>query len=202
MKLIVITAEKFLENEAIIINRLFEEGLETLHLRKPDATANDLRLLINEIHPDYHPRIVLHDHFELTNEFSLKGVHLNRRNPQPPAGCALSISKSCHSLEELTDIEAYNYVFLSPVFDSISKDGYCATFSEDVLMAARDKQLINSKVYALGGISVDKIPLAARYGFGGVAVLGALWEGYGNELFHHRVTQSFTEFFIAMPHGT
>lgn len=178
MELVVITPEKILDHEPIAINRMFAEGLEILHLRKPEATAHDLRKMLEKININYHNRIVLHDHFALTSSYNLKGVHLNRRNPDPPADRRLSISKSCHSLDELKELDHFNYVFLSPIFDSISKSGYNKAFTEEELIAARDEQLICPKVYALGGVSLQEIPRAAHYGFGGVAVLGTLWGGF------------------------
>lgn len=48
-------------------------------------------------------------------------------------------------------------------------------------MNAKAKGIINTKVMALGGINEDTIPLAADYGFGGVAVLGALWADYPSD---------------------
>lgn len=178
MELVAITLEKIVEAEAVALNSLFAAGLQTLHLRKPDASANSLRLLLAEIDTTYHRRIVLHDHFGLTNEFGLKGIHLNRRNHTPPVGWKLSVSKSCHTLEELNDWEAYHYVFLSPIFNSISKQGYTRAFLEEELLCARNEGRIHRNVYALGGISLNRIKQAAAYGFGGVVVLGSLWGAY------------------------
>ncbi|NDV59886.1 thiamine phosphate synthase [Bacteroides sp. 519] len=178
MKLIVITPEKELYNEAAIINLLFKEGLETLHLRKPYSTQQQLAAILEEIKPEYRTRIMLHDHFSLAGEYTIKGVHLNRRNPEPPQKESLTISKSFHSLSELTDTDNWEYGFLSPIFDSISKTGYNKAFTNSELIAARDKGIINHRIYALGGISIDKIPLVAGYGFGGVAVLGSLWGNF------------------------
>lgn len=178
MKLIAITTEQLFEGEAAIINRLFEEGLEVLHLRKPTASVQDIRRMLTQIEMRFHHRIVLHDHFVLTEEFALKGVHLNRRNPVATARNTLSVSKSCHSMAELTDVQAYRYVFLSPIFNSISKSGYHKAFTDEELYAAQAEGLISSNVYALGGVSAAEVPLAARYGFGGVVVLGALWGDY------------------------
>lgn len=193
MELVVITLEKILKDEAIAINRLFSEGLQTLHLRKPDSSLTDLRILLMSIDTAYHHLIVLHDHFALTEEFNLKGVHLNRRNNTPPVGEVLSISKSCHTWSELMDSGAYNYVFLSPIFNSISKEGYTKAFSEEELIAARNDGRIHRKVYALGGISLKEIKQAATYGFGGVAVLGSLWGTYEEDKNEDALLKRFDE---------
>ena len=176
MKLIVITAENIFEKEAEIINLLFENGLGVLHLRKPDSSSDNLKNLISEIDIQYHNRIVLHDHFELVDNFDLKGVHLNRRNSVIPAKTGLSISRSCHSLEEVKEYrDKSSYVFLSPVFNSISKEGYASNFSEETLLKAKEDGIINDKIFALGGVSPQNIGIIRKYSFGGAVILGYLW---------------------------
>lgn len=175
MKLIIITPEVLFDGEVMAINRLFAEGLETLHLRKPASEESDIQVMLDKINPAFHSRIVLHDHFQHIEKYNLKGVHLNRRNSIPPAGREFSVSKSCHSMSELTQAKQLDYVFLSPIFDSISKYGYSKAFTAEELNDAHQNGLINNKVYALGGISVNRIAQVAHYGFGGAVVLGALW---------------------------
>ena len=77
MKLIVITVPHFFEGESRILSFLFQEGMERLHLRKPQSNIDELRRLLETIPPEYYPRIVLHDHFELVLEYKLVGIHLN-----------------------------------------------------------------------------------------------------------------------------
>ena len=193
MRLIVITTETFFENEAEAINLLFKNGLETLHLRKPFASQHETLAFIRQINKTYFSRIVLHDFHDLAVLFHLKGIHLNRRNQSIQMGfqpeinnlqedkgmsmkkCVLTVSRSCHSLEEVNASSDCDYVFLSPVFQSISKIGYGRGFSPEQLNEAKEQKIINEQVIALGGITADNIPATHRYGFGGVAVLGALW---------------------------
>ena len=193
MKLIVITAETFSGKEPEAINRLFENGLEILHLRKPSASLDETRMFIGRIDSMFHTRLVLHDHHQLANEFDLKGIHLNQRNPvvdrqlflydthDSSGKFHLSVSRSCHSLEEVIASADCDYVFLSPVFDSISKAGYKGSVTPEQLRMAGDRKIINDRVIALGGITNEKIPQIRTYGFGGVAVLGALWHEFAED---------------------
>jgi thiamine-phosphate pyrophosphorylase len=179
MQLIVITTEGLFNEEVLILNKLFERGMSRLHLRKPSANEEELGNLLLQIKTEYYERIVLHDHFSLLQSFPLSGVHLNRRNPFPPTAKQLSVSCSCHSFGEVLHLAGnYDYLFLSPIFDSISKLGYKQAFTAEELTTARSEGLINSNVIALGGVNEQTLPLAAKYGFGGVAVLGALWSKY------------------------
>ena len=81
-KLIVITSPYFFKGEDSILSHLFDEGMQHLHLRKPDSEANELRKLLDRIPDIYYPKVVLHDCFNLAIEYGLGGIHLNRRNNQ------------------------------------------------------------------------------------------------------------------------
>lgn len=194
MNLIVITRPDFFPCETEEVNSLFECGMPRLHLRKPGASENQMRRWIEAIQARYRDKIVLHDHFELCREFSLGGIHLNSRNPSAPEGLlencpSLTLSRSCHSLEEAQSAldkkedgrRSYDYVFLSPIFDSISKQGYGKAFTTEELQNAKNQGLIGERTYALGGVELSRLPALRALGFGGAAVLGALWNAPDRE---------------------
>lgn len=92
-------------------------------------------------------------------------------------GRRFSLSRSCHSLEEIRDnLAVCDYLFLSPIFDSISKQGYGAAFDRKELEQAAARQLLQDKVYALGGVCAKNIGTLLQIGFHGAAVLGDLWQ--------------------------
>ena len=177
MEWIVITSPGFLQGEAGFIDRLFGHGLDRLHLRKPGADIGECRRLLDGISREWLPRIVVHDNFGLCREYGLGGVHLNGRNPMAPPNHEGSVSRSCHSLEEISRYKGEcDYLTLSPIFNSISKQGYMAAFGPGQLAAARDSGLIDRRVIALGGVTLENIPRVKELGFGGVAILGDVWQ--------------------------
>lgn len=183
MKLIVITTPTFFIEEDKILTTLFEEGLDYLHLRKPDTAPMFSERLLTLIPEQYRKRIVTHDHFYLKEEFNLMGIHLNHRNPNPPENYRGHISCSCHSLEEVKSRKIpCNYVFMSPIFDSISKQNYLSTYSAEEIRQASKDGIIDKKVIALGGIDAGNIPLIKDYGFGGAAILGDLWNRFDTRI--------------------
>lgn len=187
---IIITLPDFFDDEASTVNRMFRLGLQRLHLRKPHCTAQELEHLIGEIDPQYHSRLVLHDHHHLATKYRLGGIHLNSRNPVPPQGFEGTISCSCHSLDELkTNPYHCTYRTISPIFDSISKQGYNAAFSDEQLRDAHSLGIINKEIYALGGVALDNIAQVAHYGFGGVLLLGQPWQKAATTDFDHYMTQ-------------
>ena len=174
---IVITLPYFFAGEAGQIVQLLHSSVDLIHIRKPESKAEEVERLIMSIPSEYYPRLVLHDHHDLAMKYHLHGVHLNGRNPQPPVGWEGSVSKSCHSLEEVKEWkEKCDYVSLSPIFDSISKQGYHAAFSSTEIEEASRQGIIDKKVLALGGVTFNKIDDVLRMGFGGAMILGDAWK--------------------------
>lgn len=198
MRIIVISAPDFLPGEAEAVTALLEAGAWRVHVRKPAAGSDSIARLLEHIPAALYSRISLHDHHELATRFGVGGVHLNSRNPSVPAGFGGLVSRSCHSMEELSEYGSVcDYMFLSPIFDSISKSGYASRFSleeirrriaagSDVATARMDvmssdgncRSVDWGRVFALGGVCPDNIRLLEEAGFGGAAVLGYLWEPF------------------------
>lgn len=179
MKLILMTTPYFFVEEHQILTALFDEGLEVLHLRKPNTEPVYSERLLSLLSESYRKRVVVHDHFYLKNEYNLKGIHLNHRNPELPPKYKGHISCSCHTAEEVkAHKKACDYVFLSPIFDSISKQGYSSQFPLQVLRDMQKDKVIDRKVMALGGVDLDHIKMAKDLGFGGVVVLGDIWNRF------------------------
>ena len=175
MRLIAITTPKVTDDDASIIGRLLDRGIDIIHLRKPESTIDECRKLLTKLTAEQRSKIVIHDYPELYFEFSLRGVHINRYITSLPIGYNGSTSRSCHTFEEVLRYkEECDYLFLSPIFDSISKRGYKSRFSDEVLRRASVEGLIDSKVIALGGVTLDKIPYLRSLNFGGVAMMGAI----------------------------
>ena len=175
MKLIAITQPSMIEDESSCIRRLFESGIDIVHLRKPDADIEQCRRLLRELSDEERRKIVIHDHHELINEFDLKGLHFNKNITIVPGDYKGFKTRSCHSFEEVMKYKNdYDYVFLSPIFDSISKVGYKSAFTDEILREASSKNIIDNKVVALGGVTFDKIPYLKVLNFGGAAMLGVL----------------------------
>ncbi len=194
---IIITPPQTVENETVICNNLFANGLEILHLRKPDAKEDEIRNYIESVEPCFRNRIVLHNHFQLVTEYGLKGIHLK----STMTACFAKyknikhISISCHSFEEVENITCNPaYAFISPVFDSISKPGYAAnhTLLDKIRITSSKIPLI-----ALGGIDNTNIAKCRMLGFAGAATLGYIWDCPNYVLERFRTLQKPTVLSIA-----
>ena len=176
-KIVAISWPEFFPGEAALINDLFGAGLHLLHVRKPNADPGCVAALLRDVDPRFRSRLAIHYFPALADSFALGGLHLSGGRFSRPAGWGGRLSASCHSFSEVQTalVAGADYVFISPVFDSLSKCGYLSAFSTADLLAARSNGLIDSRVVALGGVTPARLPLLASLGFGGAAFLGWLW---------------------------
>ena len=178
MRRIGITPEQEVFREQERITAWLRSGeVEFFHIRKPQFTETQLREYLSLFPTDVRERLTLHDHHHLAAEFGIGGLHLNRRNPSVAKSLAdKRISASCHSIGEFAKQQAHcAYCFLSPIFDSVSKQGYTSAFAPDTLKRAFAEGLLNGKAVALGGVTREKIPLLQEIGFSACASIGNLW---------------------------
>lgn len=179
MKLVIMTKSTFFVEEDKILTTLFEEGMDNLHLYKPDSEPVYSERLLTLLSEDYYRKITVHDHFYLREEFGLKGIHLNTADAELPYGYKGHFSCTCHSIAELHDAKKKaDYVFLKTIFDSQSNPQDKQTISEEELREASRKGLIDKHVYAMGGINLDNIRQMRDLGFGGVVICGDLWNRF------------------------
>ena len=179
MKLILLTCPEFFVEEDKILTTLFEEGLDILHLRKPNSEPVFCERLLSLMPECYRSKIVVHDHFYLRDEFGLMGIHLSKRHPEAPASYNGPVTRTCYDMASLVEQKPKcQYVLLRNIFDSISESENTATFTPDELHAAARQGIIDRNVIAEGGVSLDNIDRVREWGFGGVAIRGDLWNRF------------------------
>jgi thiamine-phosphate pyrophosphorylase len=177
MKLYLISYPHFFADEVKSVALLMEQYDFTFHLRKPHAQDFEYENYLKHLPLQYHSRVVLHSAWHLQNQFNVKGVHFpsydrGETKKYPKHGTQ---STSCHSLQEIKQHDGeFNYMFLSPIFNSISKKGYKSTFNI-IEVQQHLKNVRHSDIIALGGISALTYPMLDNCMFDGLAVLGAVW---------------------------
>ena len=185
-EIVIISTQKKLDNEIEVLTQLFEAGLSTLHVRKPRFNKKKMKEFIQQIPSKFHNRLVLHSHHELALQFDLQGIHFKSKHRKNKFRTQLKKwryrRKKAHltfttSFHKLVSLDLYNgkydYVFLSPIFDSITKKDYQSGFAKYNLKNAIERTKFN--VYALGGIDIEKIDKVNDLGFPGVALNGYIW---------------------------
>ncbi|MFO7962425.1 MAG: thiamine phosphate synthase [Desulfobacterales bacterium] len=193
LALAVISPSHTTDDEIGILVNLFSRGLEVYHFRKPEFSLERTAAFLDHIPERFHNRIVLHNHHRLVERFGLRGIHytearrkkeLDRLSGIRRDRPGLTLSSSFHLIGDIErQGHVFDYLFLSPVFDSISKKNYTAAFDSIQLQAFLASW--PRPVYALGGVDATRIPAVRKLGFSGAAVLGAVWE-------HNDPLQAFT----------
>lgn len=171
MKLIAITHPYFFKGENKAICRLLDRGWWRVHIRKPDSDPEQVAELLIEIPEQYYKALSIHDHFNLAEEFTLGGIHINRRASHIPDNWHGLVSRSCHTLDEIARYSHLDYLTLSPIFDSISKPGYMSRFSLECL-----SKIPLHNVFALGGVTHSRLAELSHAGFAGAAMLSGAWK--------------------------
>lgn len=185
MKLFILSPPETHSDEVSILKELFTEGLKTYHLRKPEWAREEFIAFIEKIDPEHRDKIVLHSQFNLVDDLNLKGVHFPEKIRKEMVEkridtwmelrieYALTLSTSVHSSQSLGELHpCFDYSFLGPVFDSISKPGYGPEKPFDINDFDPEGVL---EVIGLGGIQPDNLHLVRDKGFHGAAMLGAIW---------------------------
>lgn len=179
MKLAIMTKSTFFVEEDKILATLFDEGLESLHLYKPESSPMYSERLLSLLPEDCYKKITVHDHYYLKQEYGLAGIHIDDDRQAIPNGYKGKVSRTCTDLGQLKQLKkSSNYVFLKNIFDCIEFENEKASFNMNELEQASRQGLIDRHVYALGGMGLDHLALAKDLGFGGVVVCGDLWNKF------------------------
>ncbi len=180
MKLLLFTPPSHFSDELTLLNYFFENGLNHLHVRKPKWTVLNLEEYLQAIPKQFHQYIMLHQHHHLVEKYDLKGYHFTEKSRNEIIELnkqeGKMYSTGFHSFEAALESDImWDYIFLSPIFDSISKEGYTSQFSENALKEGLSSLLKCQKVMALGGVSLVNLSKVKEYGFDGYGILGGIW---------------------------
>lgn len=176
--IIVISANGLIPNELQMLNNLFQKGLEHFHFRKYGLSDDQALEYLEQIDPSYLGRVVLHSHRHLANDLKIERLHFNTSdriaNKHMDLERKYQLSTSTHSIQEFNALDkVWNYAFLSPLFQSISKPGY-GRF-ESVFTEIRNKENDSVALIGLGGIDYQNLESVFKIGSDGVALLGSIW---------------------------
>ncbi len=179
MKLVIMTKSTFFVEEDKILAALFEQGMDNLHLYKPGSSPMYAERLLTLLPDDFYKNITVHDHFYLQQEYNLAGIHLDNNDTPLPAKYKGRIGRTCCRLDELKEMKRNsNYVFLDNTFAPTAGNDDTTAFTTAQLEDAADRGLIDKKVYAMGGVTLDNLHLAKELGFGGVVVSDDIWNKF------------------------
>lgn len=177
MELIVVSPESEYDGEVKLVEELFRNGLTRYHLRKLDWGLEQCEEFLVRLPSDLQSRISIHQHHALASAYPV-GTHFKEKAKcQPGRTSAVSgpCSRSLHRIASIeSSIEGFDYAFLSPIFPSISKEGYGPSWTDQEFETVIESEYRN-RLFALGGIDVSNAAEVQSFGFKGIALHGAVW---------------------------
>lgn len=172
------------DGEADRMEALLGAGVTRLHIRKPGASLEEVEALVSRLASRWADRLVLHgpQSRELALRYGVPNVHgavayqdghgYSGGGPMV-SGDGLAVSTSVHGWDEFYRLpDGLAYAFISPLFDSISKQGYRA----NAALLKQPLEGLPCPAIGLGGVSGETIGLLLEHGWKGAAVLGWIWE--------------------------
>ena len=165
-----------------VLRQAIMAGVPAIQLRERDLLTGELLPLAQEIYSLTAPRavpLILNDRVDLVLALNLDGVHL-RANSLPVSvvrrliGPNRLIGISTHSVEDVqrANHDGVDYIIFGPIFDTPSKRSFGAPLGLDVLADVCRNSMV--PIFAIGGITRERVRDVRRVGAHGVAVIGAL----------------------------
>lgn len=193
MKLIIMTQPTYFVEEDKILSALFDEGLDMLHINKPESEPLYAERLLTLLPQNSYNRISVHQHYYLRQEYDLRGIHVDSPQATVPEGFRKHITRSTPNISDLKEMKKQcDYVMLHSLFDSLH-NYVKASLTIEEMEEAHHRGLIDKKVYALGGMSLESVQTAKELGFGGIVICGDLWNRFSihNEINFHELIDHF-----------
>jgi thiamine-phosphate pyrophosphorylase len=168
--------------EALAAAKPFGRGI-AIQLREKDLSGRELLELARELRKvcsRYGAKLIINDRLDVAIACDADGVHLPANSfsvadARKLLGPVKLIGCSTHSIDEVQVAHqaAADFVVFGPVFDPISKDGYGRATGVEMLRGACEAASI--PVYALGGITPNRVRELRDAGISGVAVIGSVF---------------------------
>lgn len=151
-------------------------GVGLVQVREKDLTDDALRDLVGRIRGAVTPEtlIVVNGSYRVART-TTAGLHLPASQPPPPDRRGLELyGRSVHDEAEaaVAVAERASYVVLGPIYPTSSKPGHPGAGT--ALIRTIHPRVQPIPVFAIGGVTISRIPELVRAGCHGVAVCGAI----------------------------
>jgi thiamine-phosphate pyrophosphorylase len=167
-----------------LVTRLVQAGVRMLQIRDKDLSDSVLAarveaavVIARSVAPLRVPRVIVNDRVHVAAKAGADGVHVGAGDmPVAEArgvlGASAIIGRTAHSIDEARQAVAdgADYLGVGPCFPSTTKS-FAAHASRAFLAEAAKLPL---PVFAIGGITVDRVSLLRALGIERVAVAGAI----------------------------
>jgi thiamine-phosphate pyrophosphorylase len=165
-----------------VLNQACNAGVRMVQLREKDLRPNKFVPLVQEVQQtlaDFRPSILINDRVDVACALHAGGVHL------PESGLSPDLARRClpqkaligcstHSVEGARKAAeaGADFITFGPIYYTLSKAPYGDPQGIEVLKEVT--QAINIPVFALGGITPDRVGACLDAGAHGVSAISAV----------------------------
>ncbi len=184
-RLYLITDRRLFATEEQLVSAIeaaLRAGAPAVQLREKDLAVRPLLRLagiFRTLTAAHGARLFINDRLDVAMAVGADGVHLGASGIPPQAarrvaGPDMMIGVSTHSADEAerAQQEGADFVLLGPVYDTPSKRPFGPPLGTEALCAARER--ISIPLFAVGGMSRERIREVRIAGADGVAVISAI----------------------------
>jgi thiamine-phosphate pyrophosphorylase len=175
-------------------------GVDVVQIRESDLDARSCADLVREVLALTHLgscRVLVNDRLDVALATGAHGVHLREtsiplsraRALAAPTGGHFIIGRAVHDSTTAFAARSADYMIAGSVFDTASKPGQAASLGLDGLRAVVEAAG-DAPVWAVGGMSAERVGVVADSGARGIAVIGALLPAPGATEIARDVQQS------------
>lgn len=177
-----------------VLSQALEAGARMVQLREKDLETRELWELAKNLTPlftNHRTHWLINDRVDLVIALEADGVHL-RADSLPVSvarkilGSERLIGVSTHSMEELkvAESEGADFAVLGPIYETPLKRQYGSPLGlQTAAQVCRDSRI---PVYAIGGVTPERVGELRDSGFYGVAVISAVLQSENIQETIHR----------------
>ena len=171
-----------------VVSELLDAGVTAFQLREKDLSEIELIKLaqpIAELCHNYEAKLFINTHTSVAKDVGAAGVHLPAKAAsvdtvrETETGDNFYIGCSVHSLDAANrrEVEGADFLTYSPIYPTASKPGYGPAVGTASL--AEVVEGVKLPVFALGGITPDRVQECLAAGAFGVAVMSGVMSSKG-----------------------
>lgn len=166
-----------------VISELLDAGITAFQLREKDLSETELMKLaqpIAELCHNYEAKLFINTHTGVASDIGAAGIHLPANIEsvgsvkETARGDTFYIGCSVHSFDaaKRREVEGADFLTYSPIYPTESKPGYGPAVGTASL--AEVVEGVKLPVFALGGITPDRVHECLAAGVFGVAVMSGV----------------------------
>jgi len=167
-----------------VLHEALQAGVRLIQLREQDLDTRSLLTLATEVLTvtrSFNASLLINDRVDVAKAIGADGVHLRANSLPIPVtrrilGPKALIGASAHTAQEVMAAEAQgaDFIVLGPIYDTPSKRDFGPPLGVQVM--GEVQRICHKPLYAIGGLTPERVAEVREAGAYGVAVISSILE--------------------------